>query len=152
MPARQTTNGSRLKGRQLLRRLRRRFPVLFPRAHKDLKPWAVGESARLRQALAEDGETVSGRVWRLAIQGWFHGDLRRRIAYLECLTEGAPRYDRHGDLSGAVSEEEAAQAAAELPRHQKQLAARLGAAGRPQARTGKVKTAESAAADKPTTT
>ena len=151
MPARQTTNGSRLKGRQLLRRLRRRFPVLFPRAHKDLKPWAVDESARLRQALAEDGETVSGRVWRLAIQGWFHGDLRRRIAYLDCLTEGAPRYDKHGNVSGAVSEEEAAQAAAELPRHQEQLAAKLRATGRPRARTEKVKTAESAVVEKPTT-
>ena len=88
----------------------------------------MGESAHLRRALAEDGETVSSQVWHVAIQGWFHGDLKRRIACLKCLTKGAPRYDRHGNVSGAVSEEEAAQAAAELPRHQEQLA-RLRAAG-----------------------
>ncbi|MDE0206418.1 MAG: hypothetical protein OXP66_10380 [Candidatus Tectomicrobia bacterium] len=55
------------------------------------QPWAVGEAARLRQALAEDGETVSSRTWHLAIREWFHGDPGRRIAYLSRLTEGAPR-------------------------------------------------------------
>ena len=129
MPARRTTGPSRLKGRQLLERLRKRFPALFPPGHKDLKPWAIGEAARLRQVLAEDGETLSSTVWHLAIRQWFHGDPRRRIAYLRCLTEGAPRYDRHGNVSGAVSEAEAAHAAAELPRHRKQLT-RLRAAGR----------------------
>ena len=144
MPARRTTNASRLKGRQLLKRLRRRFPALFPPDHKDLKPWVIGESARLRQALAEDGETVSSQVWHVAIQGWLHGDLKRRIAYLKCLTEGAPRYDRHGNVSGAVSEEEAAQAAAELPRHQEQLA-RFRAAGHTTAKQAKAPEPESPA-------
>ena len=128
MPARRTTNASRLKARELLKRLRRRFPTLFPPDHKDLKPWAIGESVPQRQALAEDGETVSSQVWHVAIQGWFRGDLKRRIAYLKCLTKGAPRYDTHGNVSGTVSEEEAAQAAAELPRRQEELA-RLRAAG-----------------------
>ena len=144
MPARRTTNASRLKGRELLKRLCRRFPVLFPPDHKDLKPWAIGESARQRQALAEDGETVSSQVWHVAIQGWFRGDLKRRIAYLKCLTEGAPRYDRHGNVSGAVSEEEAAQAAAELPRHQEELT-RLRAAGHRAAEQAKAPQPESPA-------
>ena len=91
-----------LEGRELLRRLRARFPVLFPSDRKDLKLWAVGEDARMRQALAdaEDGETVSTEVWRAALGRWFHADLKRRVAYLKCLTAGAPRYDMHGNVSG----------------------------------------------------
>lgn len=144
MPARRTTKASRLKGRELLGRLRRRFPTLFPPDHKDLKPWAISESARLRQTLAEEGETVSSQVWHVAIQGWFRGDLKRRIAYLECLTEGAPRYDRHGNMSGAVSEEEAVSAAAELPKRQEELA-RLRAAGHRAAEKRKAPEPESPA-------
>jgi hypothetical protein len=48
-----------MKGRELLKRLRSRYPVLFPADLKNLKPWAVGESLRMRQVLAEEGEAVS---------------------------------------------------------------------------------------------
>ena len=113
-----------LDGRELLKRLRVRFPVLFPADRRDLKPWAVGEGARMRQALAdaEDGETVSTEVWRAASGRWFHADLKRRVAYLKCLTAGAPRYDMHGNVSGTVSEEEAAYAAVKLAYGRAQLA------------------------------
>ena len=131
MPNRNITNTTRLKGRQLLRRLRPRFPALFPAGRGALKPWAVGEGYRLRQALAEaeDGEQVSSQVWHAAMNLWFHGNLERRVAYLKCLTEGAPRYDLHGNVSGEVSAKEAAHAAAEL--------AELRSAERPQAKAGK---------------
>ena len=114
-----------LEGRELLKRLRVRFPILFPADRRDLKPWAVGEDARVRQALAdaEDDETVSTEVWRAAMGRWFHGDLKRRVAYLKCLTAGAPRYDMHGNVSGTVSEEEAAYAAVKLAKGRAQLAA-----------------------------
>ena len=113
-----------LEGCEFLKRLRARFPALFPADCRDLKPWAVGEDARMRQALAdaEDGETVSTEVWRAAIGRWFHGDLKRRVAYLKCLTAGAPRYDMHRNVSGAVSEAEAAHAAVKLAMGQAQLA------------------------------
>ena len=113
-----------LEGRELLKRLRVRFPILFPADRRDLKPWAVGEDARVRQALAdaENGETVSNEVWRAAIGRWFHGDLKRRVTYLKCLTAGAPRYDMHGNVSGTVSEEEAAHATVKLARGRAQLA------------------------------
>ena len=103
MPNRNLTNTARLKARELLRRLRTRFPALFPTERSAPKPWAVGEGCRLRQALAEaeDGEQVANQVWRAAINLWFHGNLERRVAYLKCLTEGAPRYDLHG-VSGSV--------------------------------------------------
>ena len=74
-----TLNASRLKARLLLGPLCRRFPALFPPDHKNLRHWAIGESARLRQVLAEDGGTVSSRIWHLAIRKWFHGDPRRRV-------------------------------------------------------------------------
>ena len=92
----------------------------------------------MRQALAEaeDGEQVSNQVWRAAINLWVHGNLERRVAYLKCLTEGAPRYDLHGNVSGEVSAEEAAQAAAQLPEHERQLA-EIRSARRPQAKAGK---------------
>ena len=79
-----------LEGRELLQRLRVRFPVLFPDDRRDLKPWAIGEDARMRQALAdaEDGETVSTEVWRASVGYWFNGDLKRREVYLKCLTAG----------------------------------------------------------------
>ena len=35
-----------LEGRELLKRLRVRFPVLFPADRRDLKPWALGEGNR----------------------------------------------------------------------------------------------------------
>ena len=113
-----------LEGRELLQRLRVRFPVLFPDDRRDLKPWAIGEDARMRQALAdaEDGETVSTEVWRAAVGHWFNGDLKRRGVYLKCLTAGAPRYDMHGNMSGTVSEEEAAHATVKLVERQAQLA------------------------------
>ena len=136
MSNRNLTNTARLKGRQLLRRLRTRFPALFSAERSALKPWAVGEGYRIRQALAEDGEQVSNQVWRVAINLWFHGNLERRVAYFKCLTEGAPRYDLHGNVSGEVSAEEAAQAAAELPKRERQLA-ELRSARRPQAKAGK---------------
>ena len=138
MPNRNLTNTTRLKARELLRLLRTRFPALFPAIRRALKPWAVGEGYRLRQVLAEaeDGEQVSSQVWRAAINLWCHGNLERRIAYLKCLTEGAPRYDLHGNVSGEVSAEEAAHAAAELPERERQLAD-LRSARRPQAKTGK---------------
>ena len=61
------------EGRELFQRLRVRFPLLFPDDRRDLKPWAIGEDARMRQALAdaEDGETVSTEVWRAAVGHWF---------------------------------------------------------------------------------
>ena len=65
---------------------------------------------------------VSDEVWRAALGRWFHGDLKRRVAYLKCLTAGAPRYDMHGNVSGVVSEEEAALAAVKLAERQAQLA------------------------------
>ena len=100
----------------------------------------MGEGHRLRQAVAdaEDGETVSSQVWHAAIDLWFHGDLKRRVAYLKCLTQGAPRYDLHGNVSGEVSAEEAAHAAAELPERERQLAG-LRSARRPQAKAGVAK-------------
>ena len=124
MPKINISRAAVLEGRELLKRLRMRFPVLFPADRKDLKPWAVGEDIRMRQALAdaEDGETVSTEVWRAAIGRWFHGDLKRRVAYLKGLTEGAPRYDIHGNESGAVSEGEATYAAMKLAQGQAQLA------------------------------
>ena len=78
----------------------------------------------MRQALAdaEDSETVSSQVWRAAINVWFHGNLERWVAYLKCLSAGAPRYDMHGNVSGTVSEEEAAHAAGKLAEGQAQLA------------------------------
>ena len=90
MPNRNLTNTTRLKARELLRRLRTRFPVLFPVDRSALKPWAMGEGYRLRQALAEaeDGEQVSNQVWRVAINLWFHGNLERRVAYFKCLIRG----------------------------------------------------------------
>ena len=138
MPNRNLTNTTRLKGRELLRRLRTRFPVLFPVDRSALKPWAMGEGYRLRQALAEaeDGEQVSNQVWRVAINLWFHGNLERRAAYFKCLTEGAPRYDLHGNVSGEVSTEEAAHAAAQLPECERQLA-ELRSARRPPGQGGK---------------
>ena len=141
MPNRNLTNTTRLKARELLRRLRTRFPVLFPVDRSALKPWAMGEGYRLRQALAEaeDGEQVSNQVWRVAINLWFHGNLERRAAYFKCLTEGAPRYDLHGNVSGEVSTEEAAHAAAQLPECERQLV-ELRSAGRPQAKAGKAQT------------
>ena len=42
MPNRKVTNTAKLKGRELLRRLRTRFPALFPADRGALKPWAVG--------------------------------------------------------------------------------------------------------------
>ena len=83
----------------------------------------------MRQALAnaEDGETVSDEAWRAAVGYWFHGDLKRRVAYLKCLTAGAPRYDIHGNVLGAVSEEEAARAAVKLAERQAKLAERRAA-------------------------
>ena len=112
-----------------------------PRRPEALKPWALGEGYRLRQALAEaeDGEQVSNQVWRAAINLWVHGNLERRVAYLKCLTEGAPRYDLHGNVSGEVNAEEAAQAAAQLPEHERQLA-EIRSARRLQAKAGKAKT------------
>ena len=70
----------------------------------------------MRQALAKaaDGETVTNQVWRAAMRRWFHSDLKRRVAYLVCLTARASRYDIHGNVSGAVTEDEATQAAVEL--------------------------------------
>ena len=64
MSNRNLTNTTRLKARELLRRLRTRFPALFPAVRGVLKPWALGEGYRLRQALAEaeDGEEVSNQV------------------------------------------------------------------------------------------
>ena len=123
MAKRKIARTARLQGRHLLRRLPTRFPALFPADLENIKPWAVGEGHRMRQALAdaEDGERVSVQVWRSAMNQWFYGDVKRRIAYLERLTEGAPRYDLHGDVSGQVSSQEAAQAAAELPARQRQL-------------------------------
>ena len=47
------------------------------------------------------------QVWRAAINLWVHGTLDRRVAYLKCLTEGTPRYDLHGNVSGEVNAEEA---------------------------------------------
>ena len=101
----------------MLKRLRTRYPVLFPDDRQDLKPWALKEDVRLRQALAEaeDGETVSREVWRAAMSRWFNIDLKRREAYLKGLTAGAPRYDMHGNVSGSVSETEAARAATRAP-------------------------------------
>ena len=124
MPKKKISRTAYLEGRELLKRLRVRFPVLFPADRRDLKPWAVGEDARMRQALAdaEDGETVSTEVWRAAVGRWFNGDLKRRVAYLKCLIAGAPRYDMHGNVSGAVSEEKAAHAAVKLVERQAQLA------------------------------
>ena len=74
----------------------------------------------MRQALtnAEDGETVSIEVWRAAVGRWFNGDLKRRAAYLKYLTAGALRYDMHGNVSGTVSEEEAAHTAVKLVERQ----------------------------------
>ena len=96
MPKKKISRTAYLEGRELLKRLRVRFPVLFPADRRDLKPWAVGEDARMRQALAdaEDGETVSTEVWRAAVGRWFNGDLKRRVAYLKCLIAGAPRAAR----------------------------------------------------------
>ena len=138
MPNRNLTNTTRLKARELLRRLRTRFPAMFPAIHGALKSWAVGEGYRMRQALAEaeDGEQVSNQVWRAAINLWFQGNLERRVAYLKCLTEGAPRYDLHGNMLGEVNPEEAAHAAAELPERERQLA-EFRSAGRPQSKAGK---------------
>ena len=143
MPNRKITNTARQKGRQLLRRLRPRFPALFPADLGDLKPWAVGEGYRLRQvwAGAEDGETVSAQVWYAATHLWFHGDLKRRVAYLKCLTQGAPRYDRHGNVAGEVSVEEAEHAAAELAKCEEQ-SARLIASQRTRAKAGTPETEE----------
>ena len=103
------------------------------------RPEALGrgrEGYRMRQALAEDGEQVSNQVWRVAINLWVHGNLERRVVYLKCLTEGAPRYDLHGNVSGEVSAEEAAHAAAQLPECERQLA-ELRSARHPQAKAGK---------------
>ena len=136
MSKRKVTRTAELKGRQLLERLRPRFPALFPVDHKDLKPWAVSEGQRLRQTVA--GETVSSQVWHAAIDLWFYGDRRRRIAYLQCLIAGAPRYDRHGNAAGQVSDKEAAQAAAELA-ERKGRPPRLRAAGRLQGGAGKAR-------------
>ena len=124
MTKRNISRAAVLEGRELLKRLRARFSVLFPADRKDLKPWAVGEDTRMRQALAdaEDGETVSSEVWRVALGRWFNGDLKRREVYLKCLTAGAPRYDMHGNVSGTVSEEEAAHAVVKLAERQAQLA------------------------------
>ena len=77
-------------------------------------------------------------MWRAAINLWFHGNLERRVAYLKCLAEGAPRHDLHGNVSGEVSAEEAAHAAAELPERERQLA-ELRSARRPQAKAGVAK-------------
>ena len=138
MSNRNLTNTTRLKARELLRRLRPRFSALFPAVRGALKPWALGEGYHMRQALAEaeDGEEVSNQVWRAAINLWVHGNLERRVAYLKCLTEEAPRYDLHGNVSGEVSAEEAAQAATQLPEHERQLA-ELRSTRRPQAKAGK---------------
>lgn len=151
MSKRKVTRTAERKGRELLERLRPRFPALFPADHKDLKPWAVGEGQRLRQAVAEAGETVSSQVWHAAIDLWFYGDRRRRIAYLQCLIAGAPRYDWHGNAAGQVSDKEAAQAAAELAERKDRLAT-LRAAGGLQVRAGKAKSGESATIDKPAAT
>ena len=141
MPARRPTKTARLQGRELLQRLRPRFPALFPKALEDLKPWAVGEGTRMRQTLAGDGETVSSQVWHAAINLWFHGDLKRRVAYLKCLTQGAPRYDLHGNVSGMVSQAEAVQAATELAEREEKLA-KLKAARHAAAKRAKAKAAE----------
>ena len=116
-PGQRFSPAAYVEGRELLKRLRTRFPALFPDDLQDLRPWALKEDARMRQALAEaeDGETVSREVWRAAMSRWFNIDLKRREAYLEGLTAGAPRYDMHGNVSGSVSETEAAYAAACLP-------------------------------------
>ena len=53
---------------------------------------------------------------------WFHADLKHRVAYLKCLTAGAPRYDMHGNVLGTVSEEEGAYAAVKLAKGRAQLA------------------------------
>ncbi len=37
-------------GRELLKRLRTRFLILFPTTIKDLKPWAIGKGARMFSA------------------------------------------------------------------------------------------------------
>ena len=53
-------------------------------------------------------------MWHAAIHLLLHGNLKRREAYLPCLTAGAPCDDRHGNASGEVSEEGAALAAEQL--------------------------------------
>lgn len=112
-PGQRFSQAANLEGRELLKRLRVHFPALFPDDLQDLRPWALKEDAHMRQALAEaeDGERVSGEVWRAAMSRWFNIDLKRREAYLEGLTAGAPRYDMHGNVSGSVCETEAAYAA-----------------------------------------
>ena len=106
-----------LEGQGVLERLQARFPVLFPSDRQNLKPWALKEDVRLHQALAEaeDGEAVPDVVWRAAMDRWFNSDPRRRVAYVKGLIAGAPRYDMYGNVSGVVSEMEAAGAAAQLP-------------------------------------
>ena len=47
---------------------------------------------------------------------------RPRVAYLKCLTAGAPRYEMHGNVSGTVSEAEAAYATVKLAKGRAQLA------------------------------
>ena len=106
-----------LEGQGVLERLQVRFPVLFPSDRQNLKPWALKEDVRLHQALAEaeDGEMVPDAVWRAALDRWFNSDPRRRVAYVKGLIAGTPRYDMYGNVSGVVSEVEAASAAAQLP-------------------------------------
>lgn len=113
-----------LEGRGVLGRLQARFPVAFPRDRQDLKPWALKEDVRIRQALAEaeDGETVPDAVWYAVMDLWFNSDPRRRVAYVKGLTAGAPRYDMHGNVSGVVSEAEATNAVAQLPALETRLA------------------------------
>ncbi len=65
-----------LEGRELLKRLRVRFPILFPADRRDLKPWAVGEDARVRQALA-DAEDDEGSVAEKGRVGGWRGSGRR---------------------------------------------------------------------------
>ena len=99
------TRTADLQGRELLKRLRARFPVLFPAGFGHLKPWAVGEAVRMRQALAdaEDGETVASQVWRAAINVWFHGNLERRGAALRHTRQRVGDSERGG--SGACGGE-----------------------------------------------
>ena len=135
-----------LEGRGVLERVRARFPVAFPSDRQDLKPWALKEDVRIRQALAEaeDGETVSDAVWYAVMDRWFNSDPRRRVAYVKGLTAGAPRYDMHGNVSGVVSEAEATNAAAQLPALETWLA-KFKAKGKAQAK------AQAKAKEKPKT-
>jgi sRNA-binding protein len=91
--------------RAMVETLRTRYPMAFPKRSIDVRPLMIG----IAQAIVADAPDLPPLVVGRALQLW-----TTRQAYLEATTVGAARVDLTGAAVGAVTEGEAAFAAARL--------------------------------------